>query len=182
MKNNFNNIPNENYSFIELKNYTKIYNQMIEFLKKTIPEEKRPEILSKFEQLAYEDDDRAKGLNAMYRINEFATLFTLAASAVGFSGAVGATVVTAPYAILYYLWCKNVLKESKVNKEKCLAFLIAFSESVNDVRYPFGIGDSESLQNMYDYLRAFKKTKNENVIDFIKSINLYEENDMDNVK
>ena len=166
------------YSFKELKDSNKTYNQMIDFLKRTIPEDQRTELMGKFEERAMEDDDRFGGLEKMYRLNEVATISTLMASFLGLPGLIGATIVTAPYTFAYYFWCKSVMKEAKTNKEDCLRFFKRMSELANNVQYPFGVGQDEDINKMKSCLQNFKSVKSENVSEIIRKLRNEEEKDM----
>lgn len=166
------------YSFKELKDSNKTYNQMIDFLKRTIPEDQRTELMGKFEERAMEDDDRFGGLEKMYRLNEIATISTLTASFLGFPGCIGATVVTAPYTFVYYYWCKSVMKGAKTNKEDYLRFLKRLSEVTNDIEYPFDIGRDGDINKMKSYLQNFKDLKCENISEIISKLKNEEEKDM----
>lgn len=163
------------YSLRELSKSNKTYNEMIEFLKKTIPQEKRPEIIQKFEEKAFEDDDRGKGLKWMLNINGLATATSLLAIILGNPGVVGATVVTAPYTLLYYFWCKNVMQQAKENKEECLRFIQSVSEKENDIRYPFVIGNDEDLKKMQEYSKSLSDKNGEGIIEYFKNLVIDEE-------
>lgn len=169
------------FSFNKLSEYNKTYNQMIKFLKKTIPEDSRPEIMQKFEDKAFEDDDRISGLKCMYRMNELATIVTIAAAMSGVTGAIGATLATGPYTAFYYFWCKHIMKSAKASKEDYLRFIKAVSEHENNVTYPFCIDDEDSLEKMQKYLQAYKKTKSGNAVDFISQLKLDEDKQMNDI-
>lgn len=171
-------MEDKKYSINDLKKHNQTYNQMIDFLKKTIPSDHQSSLMNTFEERATEDDYRYEGLNKMYRINEFATIVTAIGAVCGISGIWGATLVTAPYTFLYYIWCKHVMKESKVNKEECIRFFKGVSELLNNVQYPFGVGTDEDISKMQSYLASFKDFEGENISEFIDRLRLGEEKDM----
>lgn len=150
----------------DLKKYNKTYNEMIKFLKKTIPTEKQPEIMAKFEEKAFEDDDRIWGLNYLFNIHNFAAAVTSLSAIIGVRGMVRATAMIAPQTLAYYLWYKHVMKEAKNNKEEYLRFIKTLSESQNNVYYPFSIGGKENLDKMQEYLDFVDKYRKENCDDF----------------
>jgi hypothetical protein len=171
-------MTDKKYSINDLKNCNQTYNQMIDFLKRTIPDDQKIELMNKFEERATEDDDRYNGLKILYRINEVATISTLMAAVFGLPGCLGATIVSAPYTLVYYHWCKAVMKGAKSNKEDCIRFFKKLSESVNNVQYPFGVGRDEDIDKMESYLKNFKGFKDENYSEIISKIKIEEEKDM----
>lgn len=165
----------KNYSLQELSKYNKTYNEMIEYLKRTISKENETEMMKKFERRAFEDDDRGNGLKWMLNINGLATATSLLAIILGNPGVVGATVVTAPYTLFYYLWCKNVMQSSKSKKEDCLRFIQSISEKENDIRYPFVIGNDEDLKKMQEYSKTLSDKNGEGIVEYFKNLVIDEE-------
>lgn len=163
-------MENKKYSLWELSQYNKTYNEMIKFLKETIQEEKRPEVMQKFEDRAFEDDDRANGLKVMLNINGFATLGTTIMAMLGTESVLGSTLVTAPYTFLYYQWCKSVLKQSKLNKEECLRFMQSVSEHENNIKYPFVIGNDADFDAMKKYTKSVKGMDGENILNYFRQL------------
>ena len=163
-------MENKKYSLRELTKFNKTYNEIMYFLKGTIPEEKRPEILEKFEKRALEDDDRSNGLKWMLNINGLATATSLMAVMLGNFGTIGATVVTAPYTLLYYLWCKHTMLEGKDKKEECLRFMQSISEKEHNIRYPFSIGNYEDLDKMQKYSKLIKDMNGEDLANYFREM------------
>ena len=163
-------MENKKHSLWELCQYNRTYNEMIEFLKKTIPDEKMPEIMQKFEDKALEDEDRANGLKAMLNINGFATMGTFLMAMMGLKSFLGATVVVAPYTALYYFWCKNVLKQSKMNKENYLRFMQTVSENENNIEYPFAVGNDKDFEVMKKYAKSVKGMNGEKILDYFRQL------------
>ena len=163
-------MENKKYSLWELSQYNRTYNDMIKFLKETIPCEKRPEILQKFEDKALEDDDRANGLKAMLNINGLGAMATTLMVMFGIESAIGATLVTAPYTALYYIWSKHVLKQSKLDKEACLRFIQTVSEQENNIKYPFTIGNDDNFEVIKKYSKSVRGMNSEGIINYFRQL------------
>lgn len=158
------------YSLWELSQYNKTYNNMIKFLKETIPDEKRPEVIKKFEDKAMEDDDRVQGLKVMLNMNGFATAGTTIMAMFGVPSVLGATIVTAPSTMVYYYWCKEILKQSKLDKEECLRFIQSISEKENDIKYPFTVGNDDDFDVMKKYTKSVKGMDGENILNYFRQL------------
>jgi len=158
------------YTLSQLSNYNKTYNQLIKILKKTIPQENCPEIMQKFEDRAFEDDDRSTGLKWMMNMNGCATIATASLAMLGAEGALGALLATGSYTIVYYLWCKHVMQLAKSNKEECLKFLQTVSENQNNIRYPFTIGNDEDLEKLKTYVKAMSGKNRDSMIDYFNNL------------
>ena len=161
-------MENKEYSLWELSQYNKTYKDMIKYLKETIPCEKRPEILQKFEDKALDDDDRANGLKAMMNINGFATIGTTLMVMFGIESAIGAALVTVPYTALYYIWSKHVMKQSKLDKEECLRFIQTVSEQENNIKYPFTIGNDDDFEVIKKYSKSVRGMNSEDIINYFR--------------
>jgi len=167
----------KNYTLCELSQYNKTYNDMIKFLKETIPAEKRPEIMKKFEDRALEDDDRSFGLKVIMNINGFAAIGSTAMMMLGAESFLDATIVSAAYTMAYYFWCKNIMKQSKLDKEDCLRFIQLVSEQENNIKYPFTIGNDADFEVMKKYSKSVKGMDSQSIINYFRQLeNDYELN------
>ena len=164
------------YTLTTLVDYNKTYNEMIAFLKKTLPKDCNSEMLNKFEQLAFEDDYRGSGLKKMLNLNGFVTMASLVASMFGVDGIAGVALASGPFTFMYYLWYKTVMKISKSNKEECLSYIQQLSESQNNIKYPFEIGEDQCLRKMKEFLKTVKGIKTEEIENFFSQYNLEDSN------
>lgn len=160
------------YPLGKLTKINNTYNEMIEFLKSSIPSENHSELLQKFEELALEDDKKALGLRGMYKINEFATIVSILSATIGLPGVIGVALATAPYTLMYYIMCKHTMLSSKEKKETCLRYMQSVSENENKITYPFEVGDDGSCEKMKKYLEFMKDAEKGNFKEAIKNITL----------
>ena len=158
------------YSIRELKKFNNTYNQMIDFLKNTISEENKSEMMDKFEKRAFEEDRKTSWAKVYYGVNGLATIATTLAGFTVEPGAFGATLVTAPYTFMYYLLYKHSLLEGKNKKEECLRFMQSISEKEHNIRYPFSVGDYNDLDKMQEYSKLIKDMKGEDLANYFRQM------------
>ena len=154
------------YSIFELKKHHRVYNELIEFLKKTITTEDCKLAVDDFESEITGVDDKIKGAESCFGICLGGALGMIASSMAfdndallsnaGFLGGLAA---------LRYILCLMTLREGVNKKSDYLKYLKAKSESENEIKFPFEVnGDLMSAEN---YAKKISEMEDEQLKAFI---------------
>lgn len=154
----------------EIKNNCKVYDELIAFMKKTIPEYTDSDMIHKWDEYVGKEDRMYKLSKFIVGLQAGATIGTLALAVTLDPSFLGATIGVAPWTFYYYFMSRMYLKNAEGKKLEYLKYIKSLSECENRTKYPFEVGQEVDMTSATDFAKKLSGMSEEQLSSYLSVI------------